>query len=162
MTVFAEVGGRRVVRRLARRRAAVVAAHAIPDDVGMIEEGASPGHGVVALGAIVAGDEVARMLPRRHHPVVTGRTARRHTLVIESVRVPGGRRVAVLAVVVRRNVRGRLARRGTGASHGMASRAGGGSALEHSTLMAGLAAGRLVSAREGEARFEVVEILRPR
>ena len=72
VTVLADIRRLDVRRTLAGRVEAVVAAHAIARDVGMIEYGRHPGPGDMAVIALVARCNVSRVLAGRNEAVMAG------------------------------------------------------------------------------------------
>jgi len=161
MTTHAVRAGRQVTRRLAHRRAAVVARCAVSDDPGMVESCSSPGDRVVARPAVTRGGEVPSRLGGGRDAVVARNAEAAYVAVIEAVRMPRSCGMAIVAVGTRGNVCGRLARLRARPCRGVTDRARTGRRLEISTSVALLAAQDRVAAREREASLEVIEAFRP-
>lgn len=110
VTVFANVCRQYVLRVLAGGNRAVVAAHAIADDIRMIEIRRCPCDRGVAVVTVVATRDMCRMFAGSRDAVMTGRTTAEYLCVIYRYHgYPGCRAVAVLANIRRLNVRRSLA-----------------------------------------------------
>jgi len=78
VAVLADVGRLNVQRALPGRVSAVMAAGAVVDDVGVVEIRRDPGHGRVAVVAVVAAAYMSRMFARRGHAIMAGAAGADH------------------------------------------------------------------------------------
>ena len=99
MAIFAVVGRQDVGRILAAGDNAVVATAAVSTDVRMVEHGACPGEGSMAIVADIAALDVRRIFTGRGHAVVTTlATAEDGKVIDPGDGEPGVRLVAILTV----------------------------------------------------------------
>ena len=105
VTVFANVRCLHVRRTFSDRFRAIVARHAITDDVGVIEIYGQPGDGTVTIVAGVATGDMGRMFAGRDSAIVASATGAEDLGVIDSLcRHPYGWAVTILADVRGLNV----------------------------------------------------------
>ena len=98
MTVLADIRRLEVVRILAGRVEAVVAAMTVAGNADVVEHDGNPGVGRMAVVTLLARRRMRRRFAGSHDPVVTGATTAQHGRVIHVCdRAPGRGRMAVAA-----------------------------------------------------------------
>ena len=112
VTVLAHIRRQRMRRPLAGRIRAVVTADAVAGDRCVIEVRRYPGHGRMAVVAVVTTRDVCRILARRNRAVVTREASADYLCVVDDIsRLPHDVVMAILTHVGRKNMRRSLASR---------------------------------------------------
>lgn len=112
VTVFADVGRRRVSRTFTGGVGAIVAADAVPRDIRVIKVRGCPGDSRVAVVAVIATGDVRRVFAGGYRAIVASVASTNHLSMVDYIRwYPRIRRVAILANIGSLNVVLILARR---------------------------------------------------
>lgn len=100
MTILTHICGLNMSHVLTRRAGAVMAAHTVAGDIGVIERSRHPGVGCVAVGTDIATGDMICTLTRSHDAIVTAGTGTLYLAMVDlGSRYPGGISMAILTQI---------------------------------------------------------------